>query len=147
MVPRPGLLYAMVAGQALIFLEGSAMDVITRVAGTGTLGNSGDDGLATDAELRRPFGVAVTADGGFLIADTGNHEVRAVSAAGVMTRVAGPAGGPRLGQPGQRLDSGRPGQPGAADTRRAAHHLRQDADSHPHQRRPCRCPRRYLRDA
>ena len=35
---------------------------------------------ATDAELRAPFGVAVTADGGFLIADTFNQEVRNVAA-------------------------------------------------------------------
>ena len=56
------------------------MGVITRVAGNGTAGNSGDDGPATDAQLNRPFGVAVTADGGFLFADGRNNEVRAVSA-------------------------------------------------------------------
>jgi glucose/arabinose dehydrogenase len=65
------------------------MGVITRVAGTGTQGDSGDDGPATDAELNTPDGVAVTADGGFLIADTGNRVVRKVSSAGVITRVAG----------------------------------------------------------
>ncbi len=67
----------------------SPAGVITRVAGTGTAGNSGDDGPATDAELNGPFGVAVTADGGFLIADGGNNVVRKVSPAGVITRVAG----------------------------------------------------------
>ena len=67
----------------------SAAGVITRVAGTGTPGNSGDDGPATDAQLNEPVGVAVTADGGFLIADLGNNVVRKVSAAGVITRVAG----------------------------------------------------------
>ena len=56
------------------------MGVITRVAGTGTPGNTGDDGPATDAQLSGPTGVAVTADGGFLIADRGNNVVRAVSA-------------------------------------------------------------------
>ena len=65
------------------------MGVITRVAGTGTAGNTGDDDPATEAELNQPCGVAVTADGGFLIADTSNHEVRKVSAAGVISRVAG----------------------------------------------------------
>ena len=55
------------------------MGVITRVAGTGTAGNSGDDGPATEAELSEPVGVAVTADGGFLIADLGNHVVRKVA--------------------------------------------------------------------
>ena len=63
--------------------------MITRVAGTGTAGNSGDDGPATDAQLNGISGVAVTADGGFLIADAGNHVVRKVSSAGVITRVAG----------------------------------------------------------
>jgi streptogramin lyase len=65
------------------------MDVITRVAGTGVAGNSGDGGPATDAQLNSPVGVAVTADGGFLIADYYNHVVRKVSAARVITRVAG----------------------------------------------------------
>jgi NHL repeat len=50
--------------------------VITRVAGTGTAGNGGDDGPATDAELDQPSGVAVTADGEFRIADWGNNVVR-----------------------------------------------------------------------
>jgi hypothetical protein len=58
----------------------SAAGVITRVAGTGTAGNSGDDGPATDAQLAEPFWVAVTADGGFLITDIANQEVRKVSA-------------------------------------------------------------------
>jgi hypothetical protein len=53
--------------------------VITRVAGTRTAGNSLDDGPATDAELNQPSGVAGIAAGGFLIADTSNNEVRAVS--------------------------------------------------------------------
>ena len=77
---RPRLLYAMVADQALIFSGRSAMGVITRVAGTGTAGHTGDDGPATDAQLARPSGVAVTADGGFLIADSLNNVVRKVAA-------------------------------------------------------------------
>src|SRR5271155_1267212 len=40
----------------------SSAGVITRVAGTGTKGDSGDDGPATDAELFNPVGVAVIAD-------------------------------------------------------------------------------------
>jgi len=67
-----------------------AVGVITRVAGTvGTAGSAGDDGPATDAQLNGPAGVAVTADGGFLIADFSNNRVRKVSAGGVITRVAG----------------------------------------------------------
>ena len=55
------------------------MGVITRVAGTGIAGNSGDDGPATDAELRSPSRVAATADGGFLVADEINEVVRKVA--------------------------------------------------------------------
>lgn len=62
-----------------MFLKGNTMGVITRVAGTGTAGNTGDDDPATEAELYQPFGVAATADGGFLIADTFNNEVRKVA--------------------------------------------------------------------
>ena len=59
------------------------MSVITRVAGTtGTAGSGGDDGPATAAQLSNPRGIAVTADGGFLIADTNNEVVRKVSAGG-----------------------------------------------------------------
>ena len=36
-----------------------------------------------------PIAVAPTTDGGFLIADTGNHVIRKVCAQGVITRVAG----------------------------------------------------------
>ena len=69
------------------------MGVITRVAGTvGVAGSAGDDGPATDAQLHDPFGVAVTADGGFLVADLVNNVVRKVSADGVITRVAGTTG-------------------------------------------------------
>ena len=57
------------------------MGVITCVAGTGTAGNSGDDGPATKAELQWPRGLAVTADGGLLIADTNNNVVRKVAPA------------------------------------------------------------------
>jgi serine/threonine-protein kinase len=78
----------------------SAAGVITRVAGTGTPGNTGDDGPATEAQLHRPFGVAAAPDGGFLIADTLNNVVRHVSAAGVITRVAG------TGTPGNTGDDG-----------------------------------------
>ena len=43
-------------------------------------GNAGDDGPATAAQLTLPGAVAVTAEGGFLIADRGNNAVRKVAA-------------------------------------------------------------------
>jgi hypothetical protein len=63
--------------------------IITTVAGTGVPGSSGDGGPATAAQLNTPYSVAVTPDGGFLIADTGNRRVRRVSPDGIITTVAG----------------------------------------------------------
>ena len=70
----------------------SPAGTITTVAGT-TAGLSGDGGPATAAQLAAPFGVAVTADGGYLIADTFNDRVRRVSPAGTITTVAGTTAG------------------------------------------------------
>jgi RTX calcium-binding nonapeptide repeat (4 copies)/NHL repeat len=67
----------------------SPAGTITTVAGNGTAGFSGDGGPAVAAQLFGPSGVAVTADGGFLIADSLNNRVRRVSLAGTITTVAG----------------------------------------------------------
>lgn len=64
---------------------------ITTVAGTGVAGYNGD-GVATLVKLNQPEGVAALADGGFLIADTGNSRIRQVSPLGVLTTVAGTGG-------------------------------------------------------
>lgn len=84
----------------LVVREVSASGVIRRVAGTGGRGSSGDDGPATDAQLNVPEDVAVTPDGGFLIADTENSVIRKVSPSGIITRVAG------TGTPGNSGDDG-----------------------------------------
>ena len=62
---------------------------ITTVAGNATPGFSGDGGPATASRLNVVYSVAVTADGGFLIADSGNRRVRRVSPTGIITTVAG----------------------------------------------------------
>ena len=67
----------------------SADGVITRVAGTGSVGFSGDGGAATAAQLNKPVGVSTTPDGGFLIGDSLNGRVRKVSADGTIATVAG----------------------------------------------------------
>src|SRR6266480_4436773 len=73
----------------------SPAGTITRVAGTlGAPGSTGDGGPATAAKLKTPTGVAATADGGFLIADYGNHAIRRVSPGGTIRRVAGTLGAP-----------------------------------------------------
>jgi hypothetical protein len=62
---------------------------ISRVAGTGSYGYSGDDGLATYAKLASPFGLATDGAGSLYIADANNHRIRKVSSSGVITTVAG----------------------------------------------------------
>jgi sugar lactone lactonase YvrE len=67
---------------------------ISTVAGVyGAYGFSGDGGSATSANLNFPKGLAVDAAGNVYIADSGNNRVRAVSADGIITTVAGNGGG------------------------------------------------------
>ena len=75
--------------------------VIRTVAGSATIaGFSGDSGPATDALLDSPLGLAVDDDGVLYIADSGNHRIRAVDAAGNINTVAG------TGEAGFSGDSG-----------------------------------------
>jgi sugar lactone lactonase YvrE len=52
---------------------------IASVAGNGTQAESGDNGLATSAELDGPSGVAVDAAGNIYIADAGGDRIRAIN--------------------------------------------------------------------
>ena len=63
--------------------------VVTTLAGSGDPGSDGDGGKATVADLNFPHTATPTPDGGFLIADTRNSRIRKVSAAGIITTVAG----------------------------------------------------------
>jgi len=67
----------------------SPAGIITTVAGNGTRGYSGDNGLATAATLNSPSGIAVDAAGNLFIADFLNQVIREVSPAGIITTVAG----------------------------------------------------------
>jgi hypothetical protein len=74
--------------------------VITTIAGVGSAGFGGDGGPATAARLWAPHCVAAIADGSLLIADTDNNRVRLVTAAGIISTVAG------TGVPGSSGDGG-----------------------------------------
>jgi hypothetical protein len=67
----------------------SSGGTITAAAGTGALGFGGDGGLATLAQMRAPNGLAVLADGSYLIADRLNHRIRRVALDGIINTVAG----------------------------------------------------------
>jgi len=62
---------------------------ISNVAGTGTPGFAGDGATATAAQLNTPGGIALDAAGNLYIADGGNNRVRKVTAAGVISTIAG----------------------------------------------------------
>lgn len=63
---------------------------INTIAGNGTQGYSGDNGVATSAELGQPPDVAVDSVGNIYIADAGNNVIRKVTAStGIITTVAG----------------------------------------------------------
>ena len=63
--------------------------MINTIAGTGTAGDSGDNGMATLAQLNAPAAVAIGSNGDTFVADTANNVVRKISAAGTVTLVAG----------------------------------------------------------
>lgn len=66
-----------------------AEGVITRFAGSGRRGSGGDGGSAADAQLYQPRALAADASGNLYIADAGNHRVRKINAAGIMSTLAG----------------------------------------------------------
>ncbi len=63
--------------------------IITTIAGTGTAGFAGDKGVAIQANLNNPQGIAVDIKGNVYIADTNNHRIRRVGLDGIITTIAG----------------------------------------------------------
>jgi hypothetical protein len=91
--------------QILRWVPGSQPQVL---AGDGHPGFAGDGGPAKNAELNRPWGLAVASDGTTYFADTGNNRVRAISRGGIITTVAG------NGVPGSSSLGGQALQPGVS---------------------------------
>ncbi len=63
--------------------------IIRTIAGNGVPGFGGDGGLATFAQINFPMHVAVTPANEVFFAEWGNHRVRKIDPAGVITTVAG----------------------------------------------------------
>lgn len=63
--------------------------LITTVAGTGEAGYSGDNGIATDAKINIPYGIEVSENGTFYIADRYNNRIRKVDPSGIISTFAG----------------------------------------------------------
>ena len=66
-----------------------ASGIVTPFAGTGRFGFSGDGGLAVEARLAFPAGVATDDRGNVYIADTSNHRIRMVDSRGRIETIAG----------------------------------------------------------
>ncbi len=66
-----------------------AQGVITRIAGNGNPGFSGDGGLATDAQTSGVAGLALDSQGNLYMAEVLNSDIRKVDTNGIITTVAG----------------------------------------------------------
>jgi sugar lactone lactonase YvrE len=67
----------------------AADGTLTMIAGTGVPGFSGDGGPAASAQLNAPTGLAMDLSGNLFIVDSGNYRVRKVTAAGIISTIAG----------------------------------------------------------
>jgi trimeric autotransporter adhesin len=74
--------------------------VISTIAGNGAAGSNGDGGLAASAQLNSPEALAFDAAGSLYIAENSGARIRKVTAAGVISTVAG------TGTPGNNGDGG-----------------------------------------
>lgn len=64
-------------------------NIITTVVGNGTNGYSGDGGVATNARLAFPWGIAFDTAGNLYIGDSSNQRIRMADTNGIITTVAG----------------------------------------------------------
>ena len=93
-----GLLAMVAAGLALPAGSTLFAQQVTTLAGSGQAGST--DGTGTAASFNGPAGVAVGADGTVYVTDFFGHKIRKITAAGVVTTLAG------SGQAGSTDDTG-----------------------------------------
>ena len=77
-------------GLLATYCVASPIGTATTLAGNGSFGSA--DGTGADARFYYPRGVAVDGDGNVYVADHGNHTIRKITPAGVVTTLAGTAG-------------------------------------------------------
>ncbi len=80
------------AGSAQLAVTYAPEQVVVTLAGVGPIGNRGDGGPGTAAELYQPRGVAVDSKGNIYVADTQNRRVRRISPSGQISAFAGTGG-------------------------------------------------------
>jgi type IX secretion system substrate protein/NHL repeat-containing protein len=67
----------------------NTVGIVITIAGNGTGGYSGDNGLATTAELNLSTGVAIDSHNNIYIADFGNNVIRKINTSGTINTIAG----------------------------------------------------------
>jgi len=78
----------------------SSTGIISTVAGTGTPDSTGDGGLAINAAIRLPVGIAIDNAGNLYFSENVTHKIRRIDPAGIITTIAG------TGTPGFSGDGG-----------------------------------------
>ena len=64
--------------------------IMRNVAGNHVRGDNGENGLATNANLRKPYGLFVTTNGDIYVCDVSSQRVKKVEAStGILTIIAG----------------------------------------------------------
>ena len=95
-------LFTGVLATALLQAQGT----ITTVVGTGTIGNSGDGGQASAANIGPPNGLMVDKAGNIYIADSFSNVIRKVDGSGIISTFAGSPGITALGDGGPARSAG-----------------------------------------
>ncbi len=90
-----------VDGAGIIYIADTESHAIRKISSgavttlAGSAGSRGStDGTGSAAHFNSPHGVAVDSTGNVFVADTGNHTIRKITPAGVVTTFAGTAGVP-----------------------------------------------------
>ena len=84
--------YTITVAVLTVLTLGAKAQIISRVAGTGTNGYTGDSVSATTSGLNNPGKAVVDASGNVYIADKANHLIRKVNTSGTITTIAGTVG-------------------------------------------------------
>jgi len=87
-IDKAGNIFFSDSGSSKVYKISTSGD-ITLIAGTGDFDDHGDKGLALNAGLRSPGGLAIGPDGSLYIAEQTTHRIRKIDSNGIITGYAG----------------------------------------------------------